>query len=383
MSLHSQIIVIKDALPWETDVHEVLAYNADRVVYFLKRELEIERDDLLTRIFYKSLERIFIENRLYKKIETVKTLEGIHETLQESLKPYAKKLLRIPTEEDREKLLQIPIRRISQFDIQKNQDEISILESKHKEVEKHLKNTKKYAIDHLRKLITKFGAEYPRKTKIKAIEEIDRRAIETKDIKMKYDLESGFIGTKVPNASEFTCTNFDKILVLTKDGTYKVINIPEKQYIENLMWVGVADKKTVLNVLYKEPKTANVWLKRFVVDKFILDKSYRFLEEGAELELFSIDSDAKVEFQFKGAARKAAKGKGKPSRKSSGKSAQLDLFDTDLSEEPSAKAGPRKIESGSILTFSEIPVKGAQTKGIRLSTEKLQKASLVAGKKRS
>ncbi len=128
VSLNSQIIVIKDGLPWETDVHEILAYNAEKVVEFLKRELEIERDRLLEKIFYKTLERIFIENRLYKKIETVKTLEGIHETLEASFKPFRRKLLREPTHEDREKLLQIPIRRISQFDIDKNKEEISLLE---------------------------------------------------------------------------------------------------------------------------------------------------------------------------------------------------------------------------------------------------------------
>src|SRR5579872_3667521 len=140
VSLNSQIIVIKDGLPWETDVHEILAYNAGKVVHFLKWELEIERDRLLEKIFYKTLERIFIENRLYKKIETVKSLEGIHETLTESFKPYRKKLIREPTHEDRERLLQIPIRRISQFDIDKNKDEIAALEKTHHDVEKNLKN---------------------------------------------------------------------------------------------------------------------------------------------------------------------------------------------------------------------------------------------------
>src|SRR3990167_9038894 len=119
VSLSSQIIVIKEGMPWETNVHDILAYNAEKLVEFLKRELVIERDRLLEKIFYKTLERIFIENRLYKKIETVKTLDGIHETLSQSLKPYRKKLVREPTQEDRDKLLQIPIRRISQFDIDK------------------------------------------------------------------------------------------------------------------------------------------------------------------------------------------------------------------------------------------------------------------------
>ncbi len=335
VSLNSQVIVIKDNLPWETDVHELLAYNAAKLIEFLRRELEIERNFLWEKIFYKSLERIFIENRLYKKMETLKTLEQIHETLASSLKPYRKKLLREPTHEDREKLLQIPIRRISQFDIDKNKEEIAALEESLQTVEKYLKNVKKYAIDYLKKLIVKFGQDYPRKTRIKAIEEIDRRAIETKDIKVGFDPETGFIGTKVSGPNPIHCTNFDKILVLQKDGTYKVMNIPEKQYFEQVVWVGVADKTTILNVVYKDKKTGLAWAKRFIVDKFILDKTYRYLDENTELAHISTKPDAAVELQL---ATKADQKK---------KSIRFPLKD--------------------------VPVKGVQTRGIRITTHKVKK----------
>lgn len=336
VSLTSQIIVIKDGLPWETDVHEILAYNAGKVVEYLKRELEIERDRLLEKIFYKTLERIFIENRLYKKIETVKTLEMIHETLDESFKPFRKKLIREPTHEDRERLLQIPIRRISQFDIDKNKEEIAILEETHRDVEKNLRNVKKYAIEHLKKLILKYGKEYPRKTRVKAIEEIDRRAIETKEIKVGVDLESCFAGTKVSGTSQFTCTNFDKLLVFSKDGTYKATNIPEKQYFEGLIWAGPADKKTVMSVVGKHKETGQVWAKRFIVDKFILDKVYRFLDENMELEYITANPDAAVEIQFSSQKMK-------------------------------------KI----LFSLKEVEVKGAHTRGVRISTQKVKKVVSV------
>ena len=342
VSISSQIIVIKDGLPWETDIHEILAYNAGKLVEFLKRELEIERDRVLEKIFYKTLERIFIENRLYKKIETIKTLEGIHETLQESLKPYRKKLVREPNQEDREKLLQIPIRRISQFDIDKNKDEISLLEETLRGVEKHLKNVKKYAIDHLKGLIEKFGKEYPRKTRIKAIEEIDRRAIETKEIKLGVDFANGFVGTKVAG-SHIHCTNFDKLLILTKDGTYRVINIPEKQYFENLAWAGVADKKTILNVVYKNKKTKEAWAKRFIVDQFILDKTYRYFDEEAEFEYLSTNPEAVVEIQFLPGAKQKAK--------------------------------------ASSYALKNVPVKKPQVRGIKIG-QKVRKVAALEGKKR-
>jgi topoisomerase-4 subunit A len=329
ISLNSQVIVIKDGAPWETDVHEVLIYNTEKLVEFLRRELNIEKERLLEKIFYKSLERIFIENRLYKKIETVKTLEAIHDTLVSCFKPYLKKLLREPNFEDREKLLQIPIRRISQFDIEKNKDEIATLQESLKGVEKHLRNVKKYTIDYLKKLIEKFGSDYVRKTKFKAIEEIDRRAIETKEIKVGVDLENGFIGTKVTGKDQFRCTNFDKILVFSKDGTYKAMHIPEKQYVENLIWSGIADKKTVLNLVYKIPKTKQIWVKRFIVEKFILDKLYRFFDEGCELLYFS-PQDATMEVIF---------------------------------------ASKKKQQ----FSFKDVAVVGAKTRGVRLSNEKISK----------
>lgn len=337
VSLNSQIIVIKDGLPWETDVNEILEYNANNLVAFLRWELEIERDLLQEKIFYKTLERIFIENRLYKKIETIKTLEGIHETLQEAFKPYRKKLLRDPTEQDREKLLQIPIRRISQFDIDRNKEEIAALVSSKEEVEKQLKNVKKVAIKYLQMLLEKFGNDHPRKTKIKAIEEIDRRSIETKEIKVSYDPKSGFVGTKVSGSVQRSCTNFDKLLLFFKDGTYKVINIPEKQYFENIAWVGIADKKTILNSVYRNNETKQVWAKRFIIDKFILDKTYRYLDEKMQLELLSPNSETVVELHF----------------------------------------SPNQKTNKTAFPLKDVPVKGAQTRGVRLSTLKVKSLSFI------
>jgi topoisomerase IV subunit A len=337
VSLTSQIIVIKEGFPWETDVHEILKYNADKLVEFLKRELQIEKERLLEKIFYKTLERIFIENRIYKKIETVKTLEGIHKALETSFKAYLKQLLREPNQEDRERLLQIPIRRISQFDIDKNQEEITVLEENLREVEKHLKNVKKFAIDYLRRLVEKYGKEYPRKTRVKAIEEIDKRAIETKKIKVGFDPATGFLGTKISGPIHLECTNFDKLILFYKHGAYAVINIPEKQYVENVACVAVADKKTVMNVIYKNKETGQAWAKRFIVDKFILDKPYHYFDEMSELLYISADPEATVEVLFVPQAH-------------------------------------QKLKS-LLYPFKDVLVKGAQARGIRIATQKVKKIS--------
>lgn len=299
MSINSQIIVIRDNLPWEASVSEILRFNVENLVHYLKRELEIEEGRIRERIFNKTLEQIFIENRLYKKIESMRSYETVHKAIADGLKPFHKELEKEPVEEDRERLLSIPIRRISQFDIEKNQKDIAALNDDLEAVIKKLKNVKKFAIQTLSGLISKYGKDYPRKTKIQSIEALDRRAIETKTIRVGYDPETGFVGTKITGPHVFECTNFDKMLLLFKDGSYTVLNIPEKQYVlregQELIYVGVADKKTVVSLVYKDPKTLFAYAKRFVVTKFIMDKIYRFLDEGMHLEYLSTEPSPKVQ----------------------------------------------------------------------------------------
>jgi len=302
VTLNSQMIVIKDNLPWEPNVDEILHLHVEKLQEYLKKELEIERNRLLEKIFAMTLEQIFIENRLYKKIETVNSYEKIHEVIAQSLEPYHKDLLRIPTHEDREKLLNIPIRRISRFDIEKNQEEVAKTNQALAAVEKDLKSLKKYTIRFLKNLLNKYGKDFKRRTEIQQIEQVNLRAIETRTIKVGVDTKTGFIGTKVTGDKDFECTNFDKLLLLFKDGSYTVCNIPEKLYVHQddrkVVHVGPADKKTVFNVIYKDPKTQLAFAKRFIISQYILEKAYRYMDEGMNLEHFSSDPNAKIEIQF-------------------------------------------------------------------------------------
>jgi len=295
VSLSSQTVVIKDNMPWETDVDEILQFHTVKLQEYLRRELEIEAENLKRKIFEKSLERIFIENRLYKNIEKIESYELIHDTIAKSLKPFHPELLWEPTYDDRERLLNIPIRRISRFDMAKNEEEKAACAAQLEKVEKELKNIKKVTIRYLEGLIKKYGKDYPRHTEVQAIQQVDTRAMETRQVSVGFDPVSGFIGTKVESKHMLECTNFDKLLVLYKDGSYCVINIPEKQYMHHqdnkVVYLGVADKKTVINAAYKDPKTNFVFAKRFIVDKFILEKSYRFLDDGMTLEYISTSLD--------------------------------------------------------------------------------------------
>jgi topoisomerase-4 subunit A len=239
---------------------------------------------------------------LYKKIETISSYDKIHSTIEESLKPFHKDLLRVPTYDDRERLLNIPIRRISRFDLDKNQEEIAATQKLLQGVEKNLKNVKKFTIGYIEALLKKYGKEYPRRTQLQEIQQINMRAIETRMIKVGFDPESGFVGTKVTGPNVIECTNFDKLLVFFKDGTYTVINIPEKQYVHHegnkVVYVGAADKKTVMNVVYKDPKKHLCFVKRFVVSQFILDKTYRYFDEKLDLLFLTTQPNVSLELQF-------------------------------------------------------------------------------------
>lgn len=343
VTLNSSILVIKDNLPWEPTVNEILDYHTELLQGYLRQELEIERGKLIEKIFEKTLERIFIENRLYQKIENISSYEKIHSVIEKGLEPFHGELSRIPTYDDRERLLNIPIRRISRFDLDKNQEDIAANRKQLAHVEKDLKNIKKFTIAYLKGLIQKFGKDFPRKTELQAIQQVDMRAINTRLVRVGFDPLSGFVGTKVAGNNTFECTNFDKILLVFKNGTYTVINIPEKQYVHHegnkVVYAGVADKKTVLNVLYKDPKTHLCFAKRFVVTKFILDKVYSYMESGMDLQYISTAENPCLELQLI----------------------------------PKVNQKQSKIE----FYFDTILVKGVSSKGIRIDKRPIKKVILL------
>ncbi len=338
VSLNTQFISIRDDLPWEGTVGELLKLHVELLKSYLKAELELEKNRLLEKIYAKTLEQIFIENRLYKKIEEVAAYDKIHSTIATSLKPFHPRIMRVPTEEDREKLLSIPIRRISRFDIDKNQDEIIALEEKLIEVEKGLKNIKAFTIRYIKGLLKKYAADFPRKTVIREIQELDKRAIAEHKVKICYDPKAGFIGTKVNAETTFECSSLDKLLILFKDGSYRVMSIPDKEYVPPVIWIGPADKTTSLQVIYRDGKTNYPHAKRFIVKQFILDKLYRYIDEESKLEFISTDEQAAVEVQFKAKARQKTK----------------------------------KL----VFSFADVPLKGVSAKGIRIANKELKALKL-------
>ena len=312
MSISTSCIVIRDNYPWETNIDDILKYNTMRLKEYLKKELELERNSLLQKIFEKSLEQIFIENRLYKTIEEVKKYDQILITIDKSLDPYHEILSRFPEKEDLERLLSIPIRRISRFDIEKNQNDISSYENQLKKVLRSLKNIKGFTISYLENMIAKYADDNPRRTKIDEIKEVDKRSIAATKVKVSFDPQTGFLGSKVLAESNLECSSLDKILIMYQDGSYRVINIPEKLYVQEnkinpIIHFGIADKKTQFRVVYKNLKNSYCYGKTFIINKFIVDKEYTFLEDQCQLELITTDCNISLDLRFKPKIRQKIK----------------------------------------------------------------------------
>ena len=287
VSIASRIIVIKNNRPVEMTVSEILRENTDQLVRILKRELELREKNLLDELHYRTLERIFIEERIYKAIEKCKTNEAVLASVYEGFKPFKKQLVREIVDADVEKLLQVRIRRISLFDINKHREEMEKTKAELAETLKHLKSLTKYVIGHLEALLEKYGPQYPRlTTKSSRHEEVDVKEVAFKAFKVAYDRESGYVGYKV-SGEEFKleCTKFDKILLVFKDGTYKVTELPEKLFVgPELFYCGLPDREKVFTCAYTDRNAS--YLKRFTFGGTIMNKAYSCIPDRSRILFF-------------------------------------------------------------------------------------------------
>ncbi|MSU62327.1 MAG: DNA topoisomerase IV subunit A [Pedosphaera sp.] len=299
VSITSRIIVIKDNRPVELTVSEVLRENTDQLVRLLQRELELKKRQLEDELHFRTLERIFIEERIYKKIEQCKTNEAVLAAVFEGFKPFHKELLRDVVDADVERLLQVRIRRISLFDIQQHREQMDKTRSDLAETLKHLKNVVKYAVSHLEALLAKYGPQYPRLTRSSRHEEIDAKEVAFKSFKVAYDRESGYIGYKV-SGDEFKidCTKFDKLLLIFKDGHFKVTELPEKFFVgPDLVHVGLPDRERVFTCAYTDREAS--YLKRFTFGGIILNKDYRCIPEKARILFFAPETPETLYIRYK------------------------------------------------------------------------------------
>ena len=299
VTIASRIVVIRDNRPVEMTVSEVLKANTAQLVALLKRELELKAKHLEDELHFRTLERIFIEERIYKKIEQCRTNEAVIAAVHEGFRPFRRQMLRELTAEDVERLLQVRIRRISLFDIQKHRDEMAKTKADLEETQRHLKNVTKYAIAHLEKLLEKYGPLYPRLTRSSRYDEVDAKEVAFKAFKVAYDRESGYVGYKV-TGDEFKvdCTKFDKLIIVFKDGHYKVTELPEKLFVgPDLFYAGLPERERVFTLAYTNREAT--YLKRFTFGGAILNKEYFCIPPKSRILFLETDTPKELFIRYK------------------------------------------------------------------------------------
>jgi len=294
--------IIEDNKPIFVGVTQMLKHSTDHTVELLKLELEIQLNELEEQWHFASLERIFIENRIYRDIEEEETWEGVIKAIDEGLKPHIKHLKRAVTEEDIVRLTEIRIKKISKFDIDKAKQHIESLEEKIEGVKHHLANLIDYAIDYFKNLKDKYGKGKERKTEIRTFDDIVASKVAMNNAKLYVNRAEGFIGTSL-RKDEFVCdcSDIDDIITFRKDGTMMVTKIDAKTFVgKDIIHVAVfkkKDKRTVYNMMYRDGKSGPSYMKRFNVTSVTRDKEYDLAngKKGSIVHYFSANPNGEAE----------------------------------------------------------------------------------------
>lgn len=302
VSISPNACVIIDDKPHFITVNEILRICTEQTVVLLRRELEIRKAELLEKLLFSSLEKIFIENRIYRDIEECETWEAVIETIDRGLDPFKPQFYREITHDDILRLTEIKIKRISKFDTFKADELMRKLEEELAEVEHHLANLVEYAIAYYQRLLDKYGKGRERKTEIKSFENITATVVAANNAKLYVNREEGFIGYGMKK-DEFVCdcSDIDDIIVFRKDGVFQVVRISDKIFVgKDIIHVGVFnknDERMVYNMIYLDGKSGRSMVKRFQVLGVTRDKEYDLTkgERGSKVLYFTANPNGEAE----------------------------------------------------------------------------------------
>jgi len=284
ISISPNACVIVDDKPQFMKVNEILKTNTEQTVQLLKQELEIKKNELMEKILFSSLEKIFIEKRIYRTIEEIETFEAVIETVDKGLKPYKKQFYREITRDDILRLLEIRIKRISKYDSFKADELLKDLENELKQTIHHLKHLTEYASAYYQNLLDKYGKGRERKTEIKSFQSVAATEVIANNQKLYVNREDGFVGWGM-RKDEFIadCSELDDIIVIRKDGKALVSRIGERKFMgKDILHIGVwkkGDERMVYNLIYSDGKSGTAFAKRFAMPAIIRDKEYN-LDQG-------------------------------------------------------------------------------------------------------
>lgn len=308
VSISSNILVIHNRHPVELSVPQTLEMLTDQLRDQICAELQYELGELQDKKHWLTLERIFIEGRVYKRIEKATTSEQIRANVYDGLKPFFNLLDRSVNDEDIRRLIEIPIRRISQYDIDKNNRDIEDTEIAITKVESQLKRLTQTTIKYINGILKKYGNLYPRKTEIATFETVDIRAVARQNIKVSYDPETGFFGSEVKGSEyQLSMSEYDRILIICKDGHFRIIGPESKILIPSkVIYLDIFDQEAgkEFTVVYRD-KSRTAYAKKVHIQKFIRDREYELIKgkEGKIDYLLEGDVAHTVELHFVPAKR--------------------------------------------------------------------------------
>jgi topoisomerase-4 subunit A len=297
VSISPLCCIISDNKPQFLGVRDILKISTDNTKDLLKKELEIQLNELENQWHSISLERIFIENRIYRDIEEKTTWDEVLSTIDSGLGPFKSKLKKDVTVDDIKKLTEIPIRKISKFDLDKVKDKLDSIEVNIEEVKNNLNHLVDYTIQYFTHLKKHYGKDRKRKTKIDEFDELDKKTISIKNYKLYVNKAEGFVGTSLKK-DEFVCdcSDLDDVIVFTSDGIMKVVKVDSKLFVgRDILHVSLFNsksKETVYNLIYRDGKNGTSYMKRFKISGVIRDKDYNLTQgkEGSEVLYFSENS---------------------------------------------------------------------------------------------
>ena len=340
MSISANLMLINEhSRPQVMSATEVLQHNVDRLVDILKAELQLEAEQLNNKLHAKTLEQIFIENRIYTAIEEQTTTAEVALAVRTGLWPFAPQINRDITDDDIETLLKIPIRRISRYDINRAQEEMKEIRARLLQIKQHLDSIIPYTIAFIQGLVDKYRDQFPRRTETVEIQRVDARSAANRNLKLRYDKKTGYLGHQINGTSLCDVSLYDSVLAIRKDGTYSVIQVPDKLFVgKGLLHCDLVDKNLVFTIVYRDKAGAS-YIKRCTIDKFILGRSYDLVPADCKVLRLTTDSDKQIALDY--------------------------------------KPKPRLRKLNEVFPISEYPVRGLRAGGIRLSTKELEGCKLL------
>ena len=302
ISISPLTCIIQDNKPVFLGVSDILKTSTDNTVELLKKELKIKLGELEDQWHNASLERIFIENKIYRDIEDKTTWEGVLSAIDQGLKPYAKKLKREIVDDDLIRLTEIKIKRISKFDTDKADEKILNLEVQIKKVKSHLDDIINYSIAYFQRLKKDYSKNRERKTEIRIFDDVDAKKVVIRNTKLYVNRVEGFVGTSM-RKDEYVCdcSDIDDIIVFTENGTMIITKVDTKTFIgKNIIHVAVfkkKDKRTIYNMIYRDGDKGYCYLKRFPVYGITRDKPYSIIRSKKEgvVKYFSANPNGEAE----------------------------------------------------------------------------------------